>query len=176
MSKKDIIIITVVLILAIGVVALFLFLAQKQEEIGLANIATNTNRQSNINESTNANTEVNDNVNVINADSQTEPITFENFFKVVYLAKFTGQSSPPVATEFSTNDKIVMSVRTIEGSKTEEKMYPKIYKGDKLISDAVPIEILSGEVGLENPGKKGDYELKLFVDNTLVKTLTFSIK
>jgi len=172
---KDIILLTIVVILAIGFVALFLFLAQKQEEVNLANIATNADKQININESTNASEEINENANTINTNNQTEEITFKNFFKVVYLAKFTGGSNPPVVSEFNINDKIVMSVRIVAGLKTELKMQPKIYKGDKLISDNGSVEILDGEVGLQNPGKKGDYELRLFVDDTLIKTITFKI-
>jgi len=172
MGKKDIILLSIVIILAVCLAVLFLFLIPKQEEIGLVNITVNTNKQSNINESANVNVGANENENT---NTQIEEITFEKFFKVVYLAKFAGGSNPPVVSEFNINDKIVMSVRVVAGLKTELKMQPKIYKDDKLISDDGPVEILDGEVGLKNPSNKGDYELRLFVDDTLVKTVTFKI-
>lgn len=176
MSKKDIIIIIVIVILAIGLICLFLFLSQKEEKISLTNFAVSKNESvQNINLE-NTNIGINENVNISNTNIQKEEITFEKFFRVVYLAKFIGESNPPVATEFAKDDKIVMSVRVMEGLKTDLKMYPKIYKGDKLMTDSEPIEILDGEVGLNNPGKNGDYEVRLFVDETLVKTLTFKIK
>lgn len=177
MRRKDILLLIIIILIAIAAVLLVL---SKKENINVSNVTVIANKEANnegnINNNFNTDSEIVQNSNNnLNQNINNKEITFENFFKAAYLAKFTGQSDPPIGSEFATSDKIVASVRVAENLKTESKMNFKIYKDEKLISETGELEILNGEVGLKNPGKKGDYIIKLFVDNILVKSLPFKI-
>lgn len=180
MRRKDIILLIILGLLVITLVVVFLFLTQEKNTTNSTTLFNSEENNQNINEEINniniSNSNNNsENINDTNQNINKEVINFENFFKLVYLAKFTGQSEPPVSNEFIQTDNIVASAKLVENLKTDLKMNFKIYKDEKLISETGEIEILNGEVGLKNPSKKGDYIVELFVDNILIKSLPFKI-
>ena len=97
-------------------------------------------------------------------------------FRIVYLANFTGASDPPVQNTFSLKEYIVLVVRLRDGVETDAQMTTNIYAGDKMIKSYPPIEILNGEIGLANPGKRGSYVVRVEVDGTTVQELPFRIQ
>lgn len=110
------------------------------------------------------------------SSQETPTYSFEDFFTIVYMGKFAGQPEPAIQSSFSLDDNIVLVVRIKERLDTSERMYTRIYKGNKLIEDSPAIEILSGEIGLKNPGEKGSYLLKMVVKDSIIFELPFSIE
>lgn len=175
MKNKNIILISVILILSGAIIYVFISLNSQKVTSSNANSLrelSNDNINSEMDVLSNNNT---DSVNT-NAEEKNQDIKFENFFKLAYLAKFTGRSNPPVTDNFNINDKMVLSVRVVNNLQTDLKMEVKIYHGSQEISATSNIDILDGEVGLKNPGKSGDYEACLSVNNIVVGNYSFTIE
>lgn len=175
MKKKDIILISVILILSGALIYIFILLTNQKITSSNTNSLvqlSNDNTNSEMDVLSNNNT---DSINT-NTEEKNQDIKFENFFKAAYLAKFTGRSNLPVTDTFNINDKMVLSVRVVTNLQTDLKMKVRIYHSSKEISATPEIDILDGEVGLKNPGKKGDYEARLSVNNIVVGTYSFTIE
>ena len=175
MKKKDIILIVIIVILAGALVSAFLIFANQEIAYSNANISGQSSHK-NTNDGSDVLLNNNEAISNINTGEKSQTVKFDNYFKAAYLAQFTGRSNPPVDNEFNKDDKIVLSVRVVTGLKTDLKMRVKIFRGSKEISTTPEITILDGEVGLENPGKTGDYEARLTVGNLAVGTYLFTVR
>ena len=175
MKKKDIILLLIIVIIAGALVFVFLFFANREVVSNDANLLV---KSSNSETAKEVEVLLNNNATSVNVNKEenSQSIIFENFFKAAYLAKFTGSSNLPVTDTFNINDKMVLSVRVATNLQTDLKMKVKIYNGSQEISATPEIDILVGEVGLNNPGKKGDYEARLSVNNVVVGTYSFTIE
>lgn len=107
---------------------------------------------------------------------ENDEVMFGDFYSVAYLGKFTGLPEPPIQSTFSKEDKIVLVARATEDNDTDKMLYARVYKGDELIFDSPPIEILGGEIGLTNPGKNGKYIVRMVVDDQIIYELPFTIE
>ncbi|KKW01267.1 MAG: hypothetical protein A2898_02235 [Candidatus Kerfeldbacteria bacterium RIFCSPLOWO2_01_FULL_48_11] len=108
-------------------------------------------------------------------EKQISAPTFKQYFTVAYLGRFIGIPEPPPSVEFSKEDNIVLVVRIPEGLKTNDTLTMRIMKDNQLVSESPPIEILSGEIGIKNPGKRGRYVVELRVRDQSIFSLPFSI-
>ncbi|MFC1687397.1 hypothetical protein ACFL0L_02365 [Patescibacteria group bacterium] len=108
-------------------------------------------------------------------EEDTEP-SFSDYYTVAYLGSFSGSPEPPIQTTFSEEDKIVLVTRATENNDTDKMLYARVYKDNELIFDSPPIEILGGEIGLINPSKKGEYTVRMVVDDQVIYELPFTIE
>lgn len=97
-------------------------------------------------------------------------------FRIVYLARFTGTANSPTVNTFSRDDHIILVVRLRDGLKTDALMTTNIYKADKMVKSYPPLEILNGEIGLENPGKAGAYTVRVAVGEKTLYELPFRVE
>ncbi|MFA6908792.1 MAG: hypothetical protein WC289_02795 [Patescibacteria group bacterium] len=101
---------------------------------------------------------------------------YADFFRLTYIAKFTGAAEPDPLNTFTHDDRMILVVRTRPELKTKEMLRLSVVKGDKEISAVPPIEILNGEIGLQNPGFTGSYILRVIVGDTEVERLPFVVR
>ncbi len=111
-----------------------------------------------------------------NTESEAENKPEPPIFRHLYLGTFTGTPDVKPQNRFSTKDRIVLVVRTNGEIPPERDFTFKVLKGDKTIYDPSPMRILSGEIGLPTPERKGSYVVRIEVDRVLMQEIAFTIE
>jgi len=100
----------------------------------------------------------------------------KDIFESVFLASLSGAPALRPASSFHSDDTIVLALRTQQSYSGGDTLYPKVYRGEKLIADQGGIEIYSGEIEISNPVRPGTYVVRGEVEDELYFELPFTIQ